>query len=145
MIDQRQLAQLLRTQQQGRSLSRPFYTDAALFQADLETVWYREWIFAAPAVEMPKPGAYVTMQLGTYPILIVRGGDGQIRAFHNSCRHRGSRICSKPSGQAAKLVCPYHQWTYETDGRLLWARDMGPDFDTAAHGLKPVHLSLIHI
>ena len=142
MIDQRQLAQLLRTQQQGRSLSRPFYTDAALFQADLETVWYREWIFAAPAVEMPKPGAYVTMQLGTYPILIVRGGDGQIRAFHNSCRHRGSRICSKPSGQAAKLVCPYHQWTYETDGRLLWARDMGPDFDTAAHGLKPVHCAV---
>ena len=139
MIDQRQLAQLLRTQQQGRSLSRPFYTDAALFQADLETVWYREWIFAAPAVEMPKPGAYVTMQLGTYPILIVRGGDGQIRAFHNSCRHRGSRICSKPSGQATKLVCPYHQWTYETDGRLLWARDMGPDFDAAQYGLKPVH------
>ena len=139
MTDQAQLSRLIASQTPGRSLTRPFYTDAEIFQADLENIWYRNWIFACPAAQLPKAGAYVTMQLGAYPVLIVKGGDGQIRAFHNSCRHRGSRICSKPSGQSAKLVCPYHQWTYETDGRLLWARDMGADFDTAAHGLKPVH------
>ena len=121
------------------SLARPFYTDAGVFQADLSQIWYRDWIFAASAAELPKAGSYVTLQLGAYPVVVVRGSDNVIRAFHNVCRHRGQRICSKPAGQAAKLVCPYHQWTYETDGRLLWSRDMGADFQPAQHGLKPVH------
>ncbi|MCE6950801.1 aromatic ring-hydroxylating oxygenase subunit alpha [Cereibacter sphaeroides] len=142
MTSQADLLPLLRAQQSGRSLARPFYTDADVFEADLALIWYREWIFAAAAAEVPRAGCYVTLQLGRYPVVIVRGADGEVRAFHNSCRHRGSRICSRPSGQAAKLVCPYHQWTYETDGRLLWARDMGPDFDPARHGLKPVHCAV---
>ena len=133
------LLSLLQSQASGRSLSGPFYSDRQIFDAELENMWYREWIFAASAAELPRASSYVTLQLGKYPIVLVRGGDGEIRAFHNSCRHRGSRICSKPSGQAAKLVCPYHQWTYETDGRLLWAKDMGSDFDPKSHGLKPVH------
>ena len=59
-----------------------------------------------------------------------------MRAVHKVCRHRGQRLCSKPSGQATKLVCSHH---HETDGRLLSARDMGPEFDPAKHGLRPVH------
>ncbi len=136
------LASLLASQRSGWSLSQPFYSDAGIYEEDLAHIWYREWIFAASAAELPKPGSYVTLQLGRYPVVVVRGGDGEIRAFHNSCRHRGSRICSKASGQAAKLVCPYHQWTYETDGRLLWAKDMGEDFEPKNHGLKPVHCVL---
>ena len=133
------LPALLARQRSGFALEQPFYTDAGIFEADLSHIWYKEWIFAASAAELPKAGAYVTVQLGTYPVVLVRGADDVIRAFHNVCRHRGQRLCSKPSGQAVKLVCPYHQWTYETDGRLLWARDMGPDFDAKKHGLKPVH------
>lgn len=139
MTDHTVLAKLLDAQPSGISLARPFYTDAGLYQADLDLIWYRDWIFAASAVELPKAGAYVTLQLGAYPVVVVRGQDGVVRAFHNVCRHRGQRLCSKTSGQTAKLVCPYHQWTYETDGRLLWARDMGADFDASKHGLKPVH------
>ena len=139
MTPQSNLLALLHAQPKGHSLARAFYTDEAPYQADLTHIWYRDWIFAASAVELAKPGSYVTLQLGAYPIVIVRGADLQIRAFHNVCRHRGQRICAKPSGHAAKLVCPYHQWTYETDGRLLWARDMGPEFQPAKHGLKPVH------
>ena len=142
MTEQARVIDLINAQPQGHSLSRPFYTDAALFQADLDLIWYRDWIFAASEVELPKPGAYVTLQLGAYPVVVVRGQDGQVRAFHNVCRHRGQRLCSKTSGQTAKLVCPYHQWTYETDGRLLWARDMGPEFDASKHGLKPVHCAV---
>ncbi|TMV78338.1 aromatic ring-hydroxylating dioxygenase subunit alpha, partial [Thioclava sp. BHET1] len=82
---------------------------------------------------------YVTIQIGAYSVIVVRGSDGEIRAFHNTCRHRGSRICSAAKGSAPKLVCPYHQWTYELDGRLLFARDMGPDFKPSEHGLKQVH------
>src|SRR3546814_14796209 len=75
--------------------------------------------------------------------VIVRGADGVVRAFHNTCRHRGSRICQKDRGSAARLVCPYHQWTYDLEGRLLFARDMGPAFDPSAHGLKPVHCATV--
>ena len=130
---------LLQSQKSGWSLARPFYTDPALFEADLDLIWYRDWIFAAAGAELPKAGCYVSLHVGAYPVVVVRGSDGVIRAFHNVCRHRGQRLCAKTSGQAVKLVCPYHQWTYETDGRLLWARDMGPDFDASKHRLKPVH------
>jgi Rieske 2Fe-2S family protein len=139
MTHQASVTDLIDAQPGGHSLSGPFYKDAALFQADLDLIWYRDWIFAASEAELPKPGAYVTLQLGAYPVVVVRGQDGKVRAFHNVCRHRGQRLCSRTSGQTAKLVCPYHQWTYETDGRLLWARDMGADFDASKHGLKPVH------
>lgn len=143
MTDQNALALLLQAQRTGLSLARPFYTDPELYQADLDLIWYRDWIFAATTAELPKPGAYVTLQLGAYPIVVVRGQDGEIRAFHNVCRHRGQRLCAKPAGQTVKLVCPYHQWTYETDGKLLWARDMGPEFDPAQHGLKPLHCAVM--
>lgn len=139
MTAQSDLLPLLATQRSGMSLARPFYTDPAIFEADLDRIWHKEWIFAASVAELGKAGAYVTLQLGKYPVVIVRGADGEIRAFHNVCRHRGQRLCPKASGNTVKLVCPYHQWTYETDGRLLWARDMGPDFDASKHGLKSVH------
>lgn len=142
MLSMQILSELVSAQRSGTSLDSDFYTSPDIFNAELEHIWFREWIFAAAAAELPKAGAYATLQLGRYPILIVRGKDGEIRAFHNVCRHRGQRICSKPSGQTRRLVCPYHQWTYETDGRLLGARDMGPDFETANYGLKPVHCAV---
>lgn len=124
------------------SLTRDLYCDPGVFRADLEAIWYRDWIFAVPAAELPKTGAYATLQLGAYPLVVVRGADGAIRAFHNVCRHRGQRLCPKSSGTTAKLVCPYHQWTYDLDGRLVWAREMGPEFRPADHGLKPVHCAV---
>lgn len=139
MTDHSMLRALLRDQKPATSLAQPFYTDSALFQADLDLIWYSSWIFAASVAELAKPGAYVTLKVGAYPLIVVRGQDGELRAFHNVCRHRGQRLCAKTSGQTTKLVCPYHQWTYETDGRLLWARDMDADFDASKHGLKPVH------
>ena len=129
---------LIRSRTPGYALPRPFYTDPEVFKADMETIWYRDWLFAIPACEIPQTGNFVTMQVGEYAIVIVRGADGKIRAFHNACRHRGSRVCTAHKGSAPKLVCPYHQWTYELDGRLLYARDMGPEFDASKHGLKPV-------
>lgn len=143
MNDHSEILTILAQQTPGMSLARPFYTAPDLYQADLDLIWYRDWIFAASIAELPKPGAYVTLQLGAYPVVVVRGADGDIRAFHNVCRHRGQRLCSKPSGQAAKLVCPYHQWTYETDGKLLWARDMGAGFDASKHGLKSIHCAAV--
>ncbi|GAA5626982.1 2,4-dinitrotoluene dioxygenase system, large oxygenase component [Brucella sp. NBRC 12953] len=121
------------------SLEQKFYTDPDFYKLDLENIFYRDWLFVGHDCELPKTGSYMTVQVGAYPVVIVRDAQGGIRAFHNSCRHRGSRICSAEKGTAAKLVCPYHQWTYELDGRLLFARQVGPDFKPAEYGLKQVH------
>jgi len=121
------------------SLEQKFYTDPDFYKLDLENIFYRDWLFVGHDCELPKTGSYMTVQVGAYPVVIVRDAQGGIRAFHNSCRHRGSRICSAEKGTAAKLVCPYHQWTYELNGRLLFARQVGPDFKPAEYGLKQVH------
>ena len=139
MIRDADVLSLLMSRQANFSLPRPFYVDPDLFQIDLKSIWYRDWILAATTPELPKTGSYLTVQLGDYSVIVVKGADGKIRAFHNSCRHRGSRICTADRGTSPKLVCPYHQWTYELDGRLLYAREMGSEFKAADFGLRPVH------
>ena len=81
---------------------------------------------------------YHRCRSATIPIVVVRSREAQVRAFHNSCRHRGSRICSAAKGSSVRLVCPYHNWSYDLDGRLLFARDMAEPFDPKALGLKPI-------
>lgn len=142
MLNQAEISAQFAQRRRYHSLPQALYCDEGALQADLNAIWYKDWIFAAPAAELPKAGAYVTLQLGAYPVVIVKGSDGEVRAFHNVCRHRGQRLCSKTSGSTVKLVCPYHQWTYDLDGKLMWAREMGPDFKPANHGLKTVHCAV---
>ncbi|MGE3295039.1 MAG: aromatic ring-hydroxylating dioxygenase subunit alpha [Geminicoccaceae bacterium] len=123
----------------GFSLPRAFYTDANYHRLDLEHLFYRTWLFAGHECELPSRGHYLTLQVGDYPLVVVRGNDGEIRAFHNTCRHRGSVVCTEAKGKALRLVCPYHQWSYGLDGKLMRGRRMGEDFDPAPYGLKPVH------
>jgi Rieske 2Fe-2S family protein len=85
-------------------------------------------------------GDYFVFELAGNSIIILRGRDDEVRAFWNSCRHRGAKICLEQSGRAPRLMCPYHQWTYGLDGKLLAARSMAEDFDKADHGLNPVAL-----
>ncbi|KGJ01506.1 aromatic ring-hydroxylating dioxygenase subunit alpha (plasmid) [Paracoccus versutus] len=131
---------LLARRRPGHALEQPFYTSAEIYQLDLENIWYREWLYAIPACQLARAGSYVTLKIGDYNVIIVKGRDGEIRAFHNSCRHRGSIVCKAREGQVAKLVCPYHSWTYDLDGRLVWADKMNADFDPSQHGLRSVHL-----
>ncbi len=133
----------LRQRQPGTPLSRDFYCSPEDYQVDLELIWYRDWLFVGHDCEVMNAGDFMTVQVGDYPVVIVRDRDGSIRAFHNSCRHRGSRICSAAHGNAPRLVCPYHQWTYQLDGRLMAARDMGGGFDKSKYGLKPVHCTSV--
>jgi Rieske 2Fe-2S family protein len=143
MNSQSEMLSALASRRHGHTLPRKFYTDPAFYQADLDNLYYREWLFVGHDCELAEPGSYFTLQVGDYPIIVVRGRDGAIRAFNNSCRHRGSRICSAERGSAVRLVCPYHNWSYDLDGRLLFARDMGKGFDPKPLGLKPVHCASI--
>lgn len=137
-IQQAMLSRLGRYQP-VRALPRNFYTSAADYRLELETIWYRDWLFVGHDCEIAHAGDYFTVQIGEYPIIIVRDRDGEIRALHNTCRHRGSRICPAERGTLPRFVCPYHQWTYKLSGELIAARDMGSDFQRAQHGLKAAH------
>ncbi|RPE64789.1 Rieske 2Fe-2S family protein [Pacificibacter maritimus] len=130
---------LLSEHKSGYSLAQPFYTCPEIFTADLDAIFYQDWLFALPACQLNKAGAYERIKIGAYDVIVIRGTDGGIKAFHNTCRHRGSTLCSAEKGRVANLTCPYHQWTYGLDGALLWARDMGDDFDPEQHALKTVH------
>ena len=143
MIDRDRIRSLLAERREGFSLPQGFYVDPAMHEADLAAVFGTEWLFACNSCEIPKPGEFLPLEVGVNPIVIVRDRDGQVRAFHNSCRHRGSRICGKEKGRANRLVCPYHQWVYELDGSLINARQMPADFDRSAYGLNPVHIEVI--
>src|SRR5207245_11559409 len=108
----------------GRSLPGRFYSDAEVYRADIERVWRRGWLFAAHSCEVPKPGDYITLTVDTDSLILIRGEDGAVCGLHNVCRHRGSLLCTEPAGHRHRLVCPYHQWTYALDGKLLACRGM---------------------
>lgn len=133
-------AQMLHERDHSFSLPQPFYNDERLFQVDMQEIFHKEWLIAGMTCEIPAKGNFLTVQIGDNPIIVIRGAEGQIHAFHNVCRHRGSRLCVSDKGKVAKLVCPYHQWTYELDGRLLFAgTEMGDNFKLSDYNLKPVN------
>jgi len=76
-------------------------------------------------------------------MIVVRQPDGEVRAFHNVCRHRGSRVCLTEEGHAGKSDCPYHSWTYGLNGALLRARKMDDDFDASAYTLHSVPVRVV--
>lgn len=143
MIDRERLIRLLAERRDGESLPQAFYVDPAMHEVDVSAVFETEWLFAGNVCEISRPGNYMTVEIGANSVVILRDRDGAIRAFHNTCRHRGSRICEKDKGHANRLVCPYHQWVYELDGSLLHARQMPPDFDRGPYGLAPVAVETV--
>ncbi|EEG10007.1 aromatic ring-hydroxylating oxygenase subunit alpha [Pseudogulbenkiania ferrooxidans] len=134
------LRELVARRVPGYSLEAPFYTSPAVFDADMEHIFGKHWIYVGVSIDVPEAGDYMTVQIGSQPILIVRDDDNEIRAFHNVCRHRGSRLCAEEKGTVGNLVCPYHQWTYDLTGKLIFADHMAEGFDLSHHSLKPVHV-----
>jgi Rieske 2Fe-2S family protein len=135
--------ELLKTRKPDYSLPQAFYNDPALYELDLDVAFHRQWIFAGAECEVAKPGDYFTLTIGRSPIVVLRDRAGHLRAFFNTCRHRGSRICLAERGRAKVLVCPYHQWSYDLTGRLTHAGHMQDDLDLAEHSLIPVHLRTV--
>ena len=131
-------AALVAGHRRGWSLARDFYLDPAVAEAERARLWHRRWLFAAHGCELPEPGCFVTLEVAGEPVVVLRDRSRGVRAFANVCRHRGSRVCTSPSGRAHRLVCPYHAWTYDLDGRLCSdVREYG--VEPAAHGLRAHH------
>jgi len=142
--DTRTIAELVTGQRPGYALEQRFYTDPAIFELELERVIYRNWILAGHQSEVPEPGDFKVFTVANESAIIVRGSNGELNAFANVCRHRGSRVCLEAAGHAERFMCPYHGWTYDIDGRLKAARSMPQDFDKSRYGLRPVSLEIIH-
>lgn len=94
------------------------YTDPAIYQAELQKIWYRTWVYVGHESEVPNANDYVMKSIGPEPILMTRDKSGQIHLLHNRCPHRGNRVCMTEKGNARSFTCPYHGWTFANDGAL---------------------------
>jgi phenylpropionate dioxygenase-like ring-hydroxylating dioxygenase large terminal subunit len=96
------------------------YTSDEFFELEMRHFWNKVWVMAGREEDIPNPGDYTTFDDLQAPVLLVRGTDGQVRAFYNSCQHRGAPVVRDPKGTARQLRCQYHSWTYEiTHGTLV--------------------------
>ena len=117
------------------------YTSAEYFALEQEHVFRKSWLFAGHMDEIPERGCYMRWHNAGDPIVIVHGMDGRLRAFHNTCRHRGAPVVTEDRGRSSRLMCGYHNWTYKTDGSLVGVperRDFPQDFDLGCRSLLPV-------
>ena len=99
------------------------YTDPVFQALEDEYLFGRVWLYAAHDSQLPAPGSYRLCDIGGAPILLVRGEDGNVRAFRNACRHRGAPVVRGECGTARLLVCQFHSWSYDLSGRLVRVPD----------------------
>ena len=124
------------------SLPSAFYYDAAHHERELKAIWYRSWLYACRASDLAQPRSFRTFGIGNQNILLLRDGEGELQAFHNTCRHRGSILCTEAEGRfkAGFVQCPYHRWTYNLQGALTGMPAIAP-----VEGLDRSKLSLYRI
>ena len=138
-----ELQALLDERRPGHGMPRALYQTDALYAEELRRIWEAGWLFAGFAIELPKPGDYITLSVGSTPVLILRGDDREVRAFHKVCRHRGTQLCRADSGHLRAIVCPYHSWTYARNGELRACHGMHEGVDKSQLGLKPLHVAVV--
>jgi glycine betaine catabolism A len=136
-----------RTAHGQRTLPGEYFTGAGIWRREQARIFGASWLLAGHVSELPENGSYFLHETGDEggaSVIVLRGGDGRVRAHHNFCRHRGTRLCAAPRGKLDDtLRCPYHAWTYALDGTLRGAPHMQDvaGFDKAAWGLKPAALA----
>jgi len=121
------------------------FDNAELSELEMEQVFLRNWFWVGHVSDMPNVGDYKCQELGNERAVIIRGEDGEIRAFHNLCRHRGSRVVEGNEGNCKKaMVCPFHAWSYHLDGRLktIPREDTFPEIDKSRYGLNQLDCEL---
>jgi choline monooxygenase len=134
-----------------RGLPAAAYTSEAFLQLEKEKLFTKTWTFVGFTHELTQSGDAVPVQVAGRPVLLLCGADGEIRAFHNVCRHRCLALVDEPGNVGRLLRCPYHSWTYGLDGKLKGAPHFGgpnrhepPALDGGADGLAPVRIAVWH-
>ena len=121
---------------------KELFWNEELHKLEMERIFGRCWLFLTHESEIPNPGDYFSTYMGEDPVIVVRGRDGVIRAFINSCTHRGARVCHAESGNTSAFTCPYHGWSFSIDGSLRGVPSeraaYGGQLDKKNLGLTPV-------
>ena len=135
---QRALAPLARAQ----SMPSVLYTSPEIFALEREALFLKHWFFLCRSEQLPNPGDYRTFDTPGGSIVLIRGQDMNLRAFANYCRHRGSLLLKGQGNIGGRVMCPYHAWSYFSDGRLYGCPDMSDaeGFDRRENGLVALHL-----
>ncbi len=127
-----------------RTLPGKYYHDAGIYDEELEKIFYKFWILACRAEEIPEPGDFKTIQVGDESLILTRNSGGNIEALFNVCSHRGTQLCVEPKGtfKTKTIQCPYHAWTYGLDGKLIGAPLMneGEGFSKEDCALPKAHV-----
>lgn len=126
----------------ARSMPADIYTSPEIFAAEREKIFLRHWFFLCREDQLPNLGDYRSFDTQGGPIFLVRGQDGVLRCFANYCRHRGSLLVKGSGNCGARIMCPYHAWSYFSDGRLYGCPDMqdAEGFDRKENGLVPLRI-----
>ena len=143
MKDTSSLQELIANRKPGWSLDQRFYTDPDMYELELQKILLKNWFLAGHVSQIPNNGDFIVGTLDKESAIIVRGSDGEVKAFANVCRHRGSLVCLEDSGSVKKFECPYHGWMYDIDGNLTAARSMPAGFDRTPYSLKPVSIEVM--
>lgn len=127
------------------TLPAKWYHDAAMYRAECEKLFYADWMLFCHESLVEKPGQYVAFTLAGRPIVVLRGKDNQLKAFHNVCRHRASQVLKEGHSKTEVLRCMYHGWVYDTDGKLCKTPGFGGDEKSLCErtSLFPVHVRSI--
>ena len=99
------------------------YTDPDFQELEKESLWNKTWLYACHLDEIPEVGSYILWNKLRVPILIIRSGENNVKAFYNTCRHRGGPVDTEEKGKSKLLVCSYHGWSYDLEGNLVNLRD----------------------
>ena len=99
---------------------RDLFIDQELFELEMERLYANTWVYVGHDSQVPNPGDYITTTVGNQPVVMVRHGDRSVRVLHNRCPHKGTMVAGEACGNTGKFFrCPYHAWTFKTDGSLL--------------------------
>jgi Rieske 2Fe-2S family protein len=137
------IASLIERQPKGSPMLQEFYSDPEIFRREIDRIHLRHWLCVGHESRIPERGDWFRFDLAEESIIVVRGRDLRVRALVNVCRHRGSRVCYEEQGNAQMLVCPYHAWSYDLEGKLRAGRQMGADFDTSRYALPEIHVRIL--
>ena len=129
--------------EEAHTIPAAWYLDERIEVLEREQVFGRNWIAVGRVDQAAVPGQFFTVELAGEPLVVVRGADGELRAFYNVCRHHAAAVANVPCGIAQHLRCPYHGWTYGLDGSLKGAPEFAGvcNFDRAQNGLIPVRVA----
>ncbi|MEO5881045.1 MAG: Rieske 2Fe-2S domain-containing protein, partial [Caldimonas sp.] len=126
----------------GSAVDRRLFVDPGVYRLEQERIFAKCWLYLGHETALTENQSFFTTTMGEDPVIVVRDKSGRLRAFLNSCSHRGAKVCRVDSGTARFFKCPYHGWTFSTEGDLIAVPRIGPvygeGFDRSLYGLREV-------